>query len=44
MKPSTTVLLSLFTAVALLSGCKQDEEQQETSNLCTRPLSKSARR
>ena len=30
MKPSTTVLLSLFTAVALLSGCKQDEEQQVT--------------
>lgn len=30
MKPSTTVLLSLFTAVALLTGCKQDEEQQVT--------------
>ncbi|WP_230352138.1 ABC transporter substrate-binding protein [Lelliottia sp. WAP21] len=30
MKPSTTVLLSLFTAVALLSGCKQDETQQVT--------------
>ncbi|MGG5838348.1 ABC transporter substrate-binding protein, partial [Huaxiibacter chinensis] len=30
MKPSTTVLLSLCTAVALLSGCKQDETQQVT--------------
>lgn len=30
MKPSTTLLLSLFTAVALLTGCKQDEEQQVT--------------
>lgn len=30
MKPSRTLLLSLFTAVALLTGCKQDEEQQVT--------------